>query len=146
GGISDAWYSPSTDGQGFFITVMEDLNTLFLAWYTYDTVRTDDSSDAVLGEPGHRWLTAQGDYQGDTATMPVSVTRGGIFDDPRPVSAAETVGTMTIQFLQCNAAQVDYEVDGTRGSFTMNKLANDNNATCEVLSNQQKVPLEPEQQ
>ncbi len=41
GGISDAWYSPSTDGQGFFITVMEDLNTLFLAWYTYDTVSYD---------------------------------------------------------------------------------------------------------
>ena len=145
-GVNGAWYNTETPGQGILMEAYPDIPLLFAAWFTWDTTPPANGDTAVIGDPNHRWLTAQGDYQGDTATMPVSVTRGGIFDDPRPVSAAETVGTMTIQFLQCNAAQVDYEVDGTRGSFTMNKLANDNNATCEVLSNQQKVPLEPEQQ
>ncbi len=74
--------------------------------------------------------------------LPVSVTRGGIFDDPTPVVPADTVGTMTIQFLQCNAAQVTYEVDGISGSFPMNKLANDNNGTCEAITNQQKMPFD----
>jgi hypothetical protein len=123
------------------LEVYPDVPLLFGAWFTWDTTPPDDGDGAVIGDPNHRWLTVQGAYQGDTATMPVRVTRGGIFDDPAVVTG-ENVGTMTIEFLRCNEAEVSYDVDGLVGSFTMNKLANDNNVTCELITNQQKVPFE----
>jgi len=33
-----------------------------MAWFTHDTERPDTGVEAILGEPGHRWLTAQGPY------------------------------------------------------------------------------------
>lgn len=142
-GVSGAWYNVETPGQGILMEVYPDIPLLFGAWFTWDTTPPDDGGSAVIGDPNHRWLTVQGAYQGDTATMPVRVTRGGIFDDPAEV-AGENIGTMTIKFLQCNEAEVAYDVDGLVGTFTMNKLANDNNVTCEVITNQQKVPFESE--
>jgi len=141
-GVNGAWYNPETPGQGILMEVYPDIPLLFAAWFTWDTSPPDSGASAVIGDPNHRWLTAQGAFEGDTATMPVSVTRGGIFDDPTPVVPAEAVGTMTIKFLQCDAAQVTYEVDGISGSFPMSKLANDNNGTCEAITNQQKMPFE----
>jgi sugar lactone lactonase YvrE len=67
-GLNDAWFNASTPGQGFFVTVFPDSGQVFLAWFTYDTERPDESVTAILGEPGHRWLTAFGPYEGDTAT------------------------------------------------------------------------------
>jgi hypothetical protein len=121
-----------------------DIPLLFGAWFTWDTTPPEPGDAAVIGDPNHRWLTVQGAYQGDTATMPVSVTRGGIFDDPTPVADPESVGTMTIRFLACNEAEVSYEVEGITGSFPMSKLANDNNGTCEAITDQQKMPFEPQ--
>lgn len=144
-GLNGAWYNTSTPGQGILMEVYPDIPLLFGAWFTWDTTPPDDGESAVIGDPNHRWLTVQGAYQDDTATMPVSLTRNGIFDDPAPVSnPPETVGTMSIRFLACNDAEVDYEVDGITGSFSMSKLANDNNSTCEAITNQQKVPFEPQ--
>jgi len=142
-GISGAWYNAQTPGQGMLMEAYPDIRVLFAAWFTWETTPPDDTDTAVIGDPSHRWLTVQGAYQGDTATLPVYVTRGGIFDDPAPVTdPPEVVGTMTIQFAQCNAAQVSYEVDGITGSFSMSRVANDNNATCEAITNQQKLPFE----
>ncbi len=67
--ISDAWFFPDTAGQGFFIIVWEDSKLVFLAWFTYDTERPPEDVTAFLGEPGHRWLTALGPYEGDTALL-----------------------------------------------------------------------------
>ena len=142
-GVNGAWYNTETPGQGILMEVYPDIPLLFGAWFTWDTTPPETGESAVIGDPNHRWLTVQGAYQGDTATMPVTVTSGGIFDDPAPV-VGETVGTMTIQFLQCNAAQVSYEVNGVAGGFAMSKLANDNNAMCQAITNQQKVPFESE--
>jgi hypothetical protein len=36
-GMSDAWYYPSTGGQGFFIIVWEGSQFIFLSWFTFDT-------------------------------------------------------------------------------------------------------------
>ncbi len=58
--MSDAWFFPDTSGQGFFIIVWEDQKLVFLAWFTYDTERPPAEVIAMLGEPGHRWLTALG--------------------------------------------------------------------------------------
>ena len=142
-GVNGAWYNTETPGQGVLMEVYPDIPLLFGAWFTWDTTPPDTGDSAIIGDPNHRWLTVQGAYQGDTATMPVTVTRGGLFDDPAPV-AGEAAGTMSIRFLQCDAAQVTYEVDGIAGGFAMSKLAPDNNGTCEAITNQQKVPFESE--
>ncbi len=34
-GLSGTWYNPDTPGQGFFLTVYEKLNQVFMAWFTY---------------------------------------------------------------------------------------------------------------
>jgi hypothetical protein len=69
-GLSDAWYQPATAGQGFLITVFPGIQQVFLAWFTFDTQRPPGDAGAILGEPGHRWLTAQGLYGGATANLP----------------------------------------------------------------------------
>ena len=141
-GVNGAWYNTETPGQGILMEVYPDIPLLFAAWFTWDTSPPGAGEMAVIGDPNHRWLTAQGGYELDTATLPVGVSRGGIFDAPNLVPPPETVGSMTIQFQECNAAEVSYSVEGIAGSFTMNKLANDNNATCEAIMSQQKVPFE----
>jgi hypothetical protein len=133
-GISDAWYNPATDGQGFFIIVWENIQTMFLAWFTYDVERPPQGVSAVLGEPGHRWLTAQGPYQGDTANLDVFVSSGGIFDsaDP-PVGLPEKSGTMHVHFTNCKAGVVDFDIPslGLSGEVAIQRIVLDNVARCE---------------
>ena len=61
-GLNDTWFNADTVGQGFFITVFPDIGKVFLAWFTYDTERPPEDVTAILGEPGHRWITAFVDF------------------------------------------------------------------------------------
>ena len=63
-GLNDAWFNLATNGQGLLLAVYADIGQMFVAWFTYDTVRPPEDVTAFLGEPGHRWLTAQGPYVG----------------------------------------------------------------------------------
>lgn len=73
--ISDAWFFPATSGQGFFIIVWEDSKLVFLSWFTYETERPPEDVTAFLGESGHRWVTALGPYEGDTAVLDVFLSK-----------------------------------------------------------------------
>ena len=55
-----------------------------MAWFTCEVERPDADTPYVLGEPGHRWLTALGSYCRDTAELDVIRTAGGVFDAPDP--------------------------------------------------------------
>ena len=79
-GMNDAWFNPTTDGQGFFITVFPDLGVVSLAWFTYDTELPPVDVTANLGGPGHRWLTAIGPIVDKQVTMNIEMTSGGIFE------------------------------------------------------------------
>ena len=59
-GLNDCWYTIATNGQGVVIVTYPELKTMFLTWFTYDTVRPDELVPFMLGEPGHRWMTAYG--------------------------------------------------------------------------------------
>ena len=50
-----------------------------------------DPVEAILGDPGHRWLTAQGPYSGDTASLEVFSSSGGVFDAAEPAAGQEDV-------------------------------------------------------
>jgi len=135
-GISDAWYEPATDGQGFFIVVSESTRTIFLAWFTYDTQRPDGSVPSELGDPGHRWLTAQGSYMDDTAELEITITEGGVFDAGSPVPVRRSDGTMTLQFSNCTSGTVSYDIPsvGRQGVVPIQRVGPENVTNCERLA------------
>lgn len=139
-GLNDAWYDPATNGQGFLITVFPEIRQMFLAWFTYDTERPSDSAIAILGEPGHRWLTAQGPYVGDTANLTIFVTKGGVFDTPEPVATTNPNGdgNMVIEFSDCTEGLANYEITslGTSGEIPIQRITLDNVSLCEALGSQ----------
>ena len=139
-GINDVWPSPATSGQFLSIVVYKDRKQIFLVWFTYDTERPPEDVTANLGEPGHRWLTAQGPYAGDTATLTIYVTEGGVFDAMEPVAVTDLDGdgTMTIRFADCNAGLVTYHIESLdiSGEIPIERLALDNVPLCETLSGQ----------
>lgn len=136
-GLNDAWYNPATSGQGFLIVVYPELKQMFLAWFTYDVERPAEDVEAILGEPGHRWLTAQGPYTGDTAMLDVYVSSGGVFDSAEPpVGPPVQDGTMQVRFSGCNGGMVSYDIPsaGLPGEVPIQRIALDNVAVCESLS------------
>ena len=136
-GLNDAWYNQLTVGQGFFFNVFPELGLFFLAWFTYDTERPDETVEAILGEPGHRWVTATGTWEGDTVTLTGELTSGGIFDSEEPaVDQAPNYGTITIVFHDCNNATLTYNFPslGLSGVIELTRVTNDNVELCETLA------------
>ena len=137
-GLNDAWYNPVTSGQGLLITVFPVRKEVFLAWFTYDTERPPADVTAILGEPGHRWLTAQGPYNGDTADLTLYLTAGGEFDAAEPPGVTDPAGygSMQIRFADCTQGLVTYEIPslGIAGEFPIERIAPDNVPLCESLA------------
>jgi hypothetical protein len=136
-GLNDAWFNPVTIGQGFLITVLPDRKEMFLAWFTYDTERPPEDVSAMLGEPGHRWLTAQGPYDGDTANLTIFVTEGGVFDAAEPAASTDPAadGSLTLEFADCTEGLVQYEITslGISGAIPIQRITPDNVPLCEAL-------------
>ncbi len=137
-GLNDAWFNPDTPGQGFFLTVFEDIQMMFLAWFTYDTERPPGDVEAILGEPGHRWITAFGPFDGDTAILDIEITSGGVFDSAVPPVSQQTDGTATVRFDGCNSGTVTYDIVSLAlmGEVPIERIALDNVAVCEALLTQ----------
>ena len=138
-GLNDAWYNPATVGQGFLVTVYPDIKQMFVAWFTFDTERPPEDVTAQLGDPGHRWLTAQGPYDGGSATLTIFVTKGGVFDAAQPPATTDLAGdgTLTLEFADCTEGLVNYEITslGISGEIPIQRIALDNVTLCEALAN-----------
>jgi len=136
-GLNDAWFNPATSGQGLLITVFPGIRQMFLAWFTYDTQRPPEDVTAFLGEPGHRWLTAQGPYEGDTANLTIFMTEGGVFDAADPPASTDLAGdgSLQIEFADCTQGIVSYEITslGISGEFPIERISPDNVPLCESL-------------
>ena len=138
-GLNDAWYNPATNGQGFLVTVFPDIQEMFVAWFTFDTERPPEDVTAQLGDPGHRWLTAQGPYDdGGSATLTIFVTEGGVFDAAQPPATTDPAGdgTMMIEFADCENGLVNYEIAslGISGEIPIQRIALDNVPLCQALA------------
>lgn len=135
-GLNDAWYNPATDGQGFLIAVFPQMKQVFVAWFTFDKERPAEGVEAILGDPGHRWLTAQGSFEGDTAELLIYATSGGVFDTTSPVPESEAVGTMTIEFANCSEGLLSYTIENPdmSGTIPIQRIVGDNIALCETLT------------
>ena len=137
-GLNDAWYDPTTDGQGFFITVFPDLNFVTLAWFTYDTELPPVDATANLGDPGHRWMTAGGVINNDEAVLDIEFTSGGIFDTPSEIVRTDPLGadgTLTLKFDNCTAGTIDYDITtiNAQGTVPIQRVATDNIGLCDAL-------------
>jgi cyclophilin family peptidyl-prolyl cis-trans isomerase len=135
-GLNDTWYNIATNGQGFFIITYPELKTMFLTWFTYDTVRPDESVPFMLGEPGHRWMTAYGNYEGNRAELAITMTTGGIFDSGEPVPENSPDGIMIVEFEDCATGTVRYDITSisSQGEVPIQRVTPDNVALCEVLA------------
>lgn len=131
-GLSGAWFNPETNGQGFFIDVMPTNGTVFLSWFTYDSQAS--SGTATVGAPEQRWLTAQGSINGNTSSMVVSNSSGGVFDDSAAVSTS-AYGTIELSFQNCSMGTVTYNLTdiGLSGTIPIQRISNDNVALCQAL-------------
>jgi len=138
-GLNDAWFNTATNGQGFTIIVFPEIEEMWVAWFTYDVERPPDDVNAILGDPGHRWLTAQGPYDEDTATLTIYVTEGGVFDSPVPATSTDPDGdgTLVIEFVDCTEALATYEITSLdiSGEIPLERIVLDNVPLCEVLAN-----------
>jgi hypothetical protein len=137
-GLNDAWYDPSTNGQGFFINVFPDIGQVFIAWFTYDLERPGGSVPSGIGEAGHRWITAQGPYSGDAANLEINITSGGVFDRSSPQPTTTASGALELKFNNCSEGTVSFDIPsiGTSGSIPIQRIVNDNVSLCEDLSGQ----------
>lgn len=135
-GMTDAWFDPATDGQGMLIMVWDSIKFVFMAWFTFDTERPPQDVTAILGEPGHRWLTASGPFEGDTAVLDVFLTTGGIFDSTQPPAVTDQtpIGTATIVWTSCSAGILTYDIPslGLAGEISIERIVQENVAICEA--------------
>jgi len=137
-GLNDAWFNLETNGQGFLVTVFPEIKRLFMAWFTYDTERPPEDVMAILGEPGHRWLTAQGDFQENIAELTLSLTAGGVFDSNNPAAYTEPYGEVILEFSTCNSGIVSYDIPTIfrQRVVPIERITLDNVPLCYLLDKQ----------
>jgi hypothetical protein len=140
-GIADSWYNPETPGQGFFLDVIEQLNQVFLGWFTYAIAPPADD------QSGHRWLTAFGKFEGPSADLAVEWTAGGAFDAAQPVPDQIVDGTIELEFTDCTSGQITYNLPSDMaggptksGVIPIRRNANDAVALCEALYSGPGIP------
>lgn len=136
-GIDDAWVSSGAPFQGMFFTFFPDLNVLFAAWFTFDSVIPTGESMATFGAIDQRWVTGLGAVNGNQANLNMELTTGGAFNFPTPVPVQDTnYGTLNLEFASCSEATVSYNfpANGLAGEFIMNRVVDDNVSLCEMLA------------
>ena len=138
-GMTDAWFSPVTDGQGFFIIAWGGIKFMFLSWFTFDTELPPEEVIALLGAPEQRWLTAQGPYDGDTATLEVFISSDGTFNSADPEVTNVQDGTITITWTSCNSGILTYNIPslGLSGQVPIERIVLANVPLCEAGQNTQ---------
>jgi plastocyanin len=151
-GLNGSWANFDTLGQGFFFDVLPDIPLFFFAWFTWETEQqapsqhenpqsqsggTGTKLQAIVGDDNHRWMTAQGSFEDNVATLDATLTTGGLFDNPQTVtnSAPGTQGTVILTFTDCRGgvAEYDFTAAGVSGSVPFRRLSDDNVALCETM-------------
>jgi peptidyl-prolyl cis-trans isomerase A (cyclophilin A) len=156
-GVNDVWVTDGVPFQGMFITVYPNLNLVFMAWFTFDSVapaaelrnQLDDvgsgsgtksaSLSAVFGADDQRWVTALGSIDGNRTVLNAELTSGGLFNSSDPLPTQDTdYGTITLEFEDCKNAKVDFDLPkaGESGSFNIHRALDSNVALCEALNSE----------
>lgn len=102
---SGSWFAAQRPGLGLQVQTIgpPEARQLLVVWYAY-----------LDGAP--RWFIGNGPISGDTATVPLYVTRGGAFPpnfDPATV-VREPWGTLTFRAVDANRARIDWDANEQR--------------------------------
>ena len=111
-GFSGSWYDPSHDGEGWMIQVLDD-NRALINWYSYNS------------DGAQMWMTGVGTISGDTIHVEeMLITNGGIFGPQfNPDDVELTIwGSLTITFVDCDNATVEYVSVTGLGSGVLNPI------------------------
>jgi hypothetical protein len=138
--VEGNWLSTGTDGQGLMFDYLKSFDQLFVAWFTYtlDPVPPANPPSPGIDGFGQRWLTALLSIEGNIATGSLVVSEGSAFDQPRPSNfRARAVGTISIEFTDCDAGWVSYQIDGLAISnqfpiLPVEKFVNPNGFICDT--------------
>ncbi|NBB93981.1 MAG: hypothetical protein GVY32_12530 [Gammaproteobacteria bacterium] len=125
--IEGNWVGPEADDQGLMFDYIAGPDVLFVAWFTYSeqAVSPINPPEPVVGAPGQRWLAATLEIDGATATGDLVAPAGGAFlQSAMPEQVSPVVGTITIEFSDCDQAQVSYDLSTAdrAGSFPIEPL------------------------
>jgi plastocyanin len=110
-GTTGLWYNTTQSGQGFDIEVI-DSTSMLAVWYVFD----------AAGNP--LWLTAIGNYSGDTATLDVHSAAGGFFPpnfDQTKITRPHW-GSFNFTFSDCNHGNVTWTPDAGLAGFSAGSL------------------------
>ena len=135
--LNGHWYNPETQGQGIFVEQFAGTTQAFMGWFTYDSELVSNPVMSQVGEDGQRWLVGSGAVNADDSNIldyDLLYSAGGLFDDPTAVTVegAGSNATLSIEFINCGNAQVNYDIpaENISGSYAMVKLLTDTNQTC----------------
>ena len=106
-GIGGTWHNPATPGQGFLLEVVPALNSLALGWFTWSNTTGD-----------HLWLSGFGPISGDSATVNLTRSSGGLFNNAASVTNG-AAGTATFRFTDCSHGSVTFQRSDTGESGTI---------------------------
>lgn len=134
-GLSGAWFTPATSGQGIYIEALPDAGQLIMAWFTFDTELPDAMTPSEVGFAGNRWLVAIGDFTENEFNGTVYQTSNGKFDDPASVDNT-AVGTVSMTFNSCSELIMNYSLynGSLNGMNTLVRISGSNIALCEQLA------------
>jgi hypothetical protein len=93
--------------------VFNSIDKVFMAWFTYDMQRPSPGATAVLGDPGHRWLTGLGAIDGNSSEIDALWTAGGIFDSSSPRPSRSVDGQIRLEFDNCTSGRAIYVFEAT---------------------------------
>jgi hypothetical protein len=106
-GLGGTWFNPATPGQGFMLEVVPAVNSLAIGWFTWGPTAGD-----------HFWMSGLGPITGDSATVQLQRSSGGLFNSPAAVSSTAT-GTATFRFTDCVRGTVTFQRADTGESGTI---------------------------
>lgn len=131
-GLNDVWYYPKTNGQGFSITVFPGVKRVFMVWFTYGVDLPDPTAATVIGDPGQRWLAAEGPYSGSLAELEIYSMFGGLFDNEAADPEMKSDGSILLQFDNCDSGTVEYDLPsaGLSGMVPIQRVNSNNVARC----------------
>ncbi|MDX1554753.1 MAG: hypothetical protein R3212_01875, partial [Xanthomonadales bacterium] len=122
--LNGAWMRPGILGQGLFVSALPDSGRMFMGWMTFDRFRPVPGVPAVLGDPGHRWLTGLGAYVGNRATLVLYSTRGGLFDAASVLPQSAVAGEALLEFSAADTATLSYDLpaSGLHGVIPLRRI------------------------
>lgn len=121
---SGLWYNPEQSGHGVTVEILAD-NRMLVIWYVFDQ----------LGN--QIWLVGVGNYEGNTATVDVTISKLGLFPpefNSEDVSL-EAWGQLKFEFIDCNNVDFswtpDEGVDYLAGSMQLSRLTAIDGLNCD---------------